>query len=97
MPEFHLNMDSELLDMLNDIIHSYSDEEYVEQLHEFYHRIESDIGEGNWKTFLLGSLYGQCLFLFNSYYTHSVDPTWKKDYDQLVSQLVKGYRFNLKG
>ena len=68
-------MDPELLEMLEEHIHSFRDEAYVTTLREACSRlVNSDDSEDY--SFLIGSLYGSCLFIRDSY---SSKPRSKED------------------
>ena len=68
-------MDPELLEMLEEHIQSFRDEAYVTTLREACSRlVNSDDSEDY--SFLIGSLYGSCLFIRDSY---SSKPRSKED------------------
>lgn len=84
-------MESDLLDMINDVIHSYSVSDDLDKMKELWHKVEPIVGSDTCRAFLLGSVYGQCIFLHNSYFTHkAVKCERKKNYEELVTKLIKG-------
>ena len=78
-----------------EIIKSYNDDSNIKRLLEFWKRIRYISNEDCQKSFLMGSVYGQCLFLFNSHYKKECI-NLKRDYEDLVSTLLKGleYKFS---
>jgi len=77
-----------------EIIQSYSDESNLESILEFWKRIENVSNDDCLKSFLMGSVYGQYLFLFNSYYKKEC-LSWKRGFEELVSTLLKGLECKL--
>jgi hypothetical protein len=89
-------MDSVFLELINEIVCSYSDDENLRTVSDFWDGIEPAMEDDNRTAFLLGSVYGQCLFLYNSYYDDSRDPENRKKFQHLLLKIVKGMRDNFK-
>jgi hypothetical protein len=81
-------VETELMETVIEIIQSYSDESNLKSLLEFWKRIENVSNDDCLKSFLMGSVYGQCLFLFKSYYKKEC-LNRKRDFEELISTLLK--------
>ena len=86
-------MDSDLLDMLSDVIRSYHDPENNEWIEEFWKDVKAAVGDDAHKSFFLGSVYGQCVFLYNTY-SDGWDRARRQEYQELLVKLVKGMANN---
>ena len=77
-------MDSDFLEIIDEIIQFYQDRARVEELAGFWERIGEGVDGDCGEAFLLGSVYGQCLFLFNSYFDRKMKEEARAKFKKLV-------------
>ena len=87
-------MDSDFLEIIDEIMQSYYDKAMVEEVVGFWGEVGEGVDGGCGEAFLLGSVYGQCLFLFNSYFDRRMRVEELDEFRELVysriSELKQG-------
>jgi hypothetical protein len=88
-------MDLELLDMLEEHIQSFRDERKIKALKEACNNlVESN--ESVPYSFLIGSLYGSCLFIRESYSSKKRSVDDEKEFNQWFYNHIKGLELSIK-
>lgn len=84
-------MNLELLDMLEEHIKSFRDEAKLKKLKEAYDNLIQD-DDSLFYSFILGSLYGSCLFIGDSYSSKELSEKEETEFNQWFYNHVKGLK-----
>ena len=82
-------MDPELLDMLAEHIQSYRNEEKIRYLRDSFERLVED-PDASFFSYLMGCLYGSCLFLVESYTSKTFTEKEEKQLNEIINTQIKG-------
>ncbi len=82
-------MDVELVEMLEEEFQRYSDETRINELLNVWKDLGLDFNENCIKSFMIGSVYGSCLFILNSFNTYKSDKK-KVEFVRIFYSHMKG-------
>jgi hypothetical protein len=85
-----LNMDAELVEMLEEEFQRYSDDAKIAELLNTWKNLGLDFDEKCVKVFMIGSVYGSCLFILNSFNNYSSDEKIKEEFVKTFYSHIRG-------
>ena len=83
-------MDAELVEMLEEEFQRYSDETRINELFTTWKNLGLDFDEECVKAFMIGSVYGSCLFIINSFNNYSSDKRIKQEFVKRFNSHIRG-------
>lgn len=82
-----MNMDPELLDMLDELVQSYRSEDKIRNLKDSFKRLVEDPDVAF--SFLIGCLYGSCLYIVESYSSKTFNEKEEKELTEIIYNYIK--------
>ncbi|MFW6109092.1 MAG: hypothetical protein ACOC6N_01455 [archaeon] len=83
-------MDSDLLEMIEEEIQSYTDKTKIKKLLRARRTITEKTDKECMKEFLIGSVYGSCMFLYRTFMYGQTNSDIEEEFTKTISRRIKG-------